>query len=58
MIRRSRRNGRLYEFEEPEFADLRSEVLPQIVQNWEWAWTTDIETDKQRALELLSKQLG
>ena len=70
VIRRSRRNGRLYELEEPEFADLRSEVLPQnwedrlsslgdtIVQNWEWAWTTTPVDDLERALKLLQERVS
>ncbi|KAH8111733.1 FAD/NAD-binding domain-containing protein [Phellopilus nigrolimitatus] len=71
--RRSRENGKLYEFADPRFADLDlggetnssesdMQTLWKIgdaaVENWKWAWTTDIEDDRKKAIALLEERLG
>ncbi|KAH8111716.1 FAD/NAD-binding domain-containing protein [Phellopilus nigrolimitatus] len=71
--RRSRENGKLYEFADPRFADLNlgggtisSEPDPQtlwklgdaIFENWKWAWTTDIEDDRKKAIALLEERVS
>ena len=73
--RRSRENGKLYEFSEPRFAHLdlgtagndQQEAVDvgklwesghAAAENWQWAWTTDIDDDKDRAIKLLEEKLG
>ncbi|KAH8111730.1 FAD/NAD-binding domain-containing protein [Phellopilus nigrolimitatus] len=71
--RRSRENGKLYEFTDPRFADLDlgdgatssesdmqtlRKIGDAIFENWKWAWTTDIEDDRKKATALLEERVG
>lgn len=61
--RRSRLNGRMFDFvDEPDsdsltLADLQA-LAERVERNWEWAWTTDVEDDKRRALAILEEKLA
>ena len=71
MIERSRHNGRLFEFIDPEAVDLRNTVVREdesskarlsalahvIEDNWSWAWTTTPVDDKDAALRLLQQRV-
>ncbi|THH08560.1 hypothetical protein EW145_g2621 [Phellinidium pouzarii] len=66
---RSAGTGRLYEFDDPRFADLAnkelgeadkvtlSEIGDAAVELWKWAWTTDIEDDRSQAMALLKERV-
>ncbi|KAH8111732.1 FAD/NAD-binding domain-containing protein [Phellopilus nigrolimitatus] len=71
--RRSRENGKLYELADPRFADLdlsggtnssKSDMQTlwkmgnTAFENWKWAWTTDIEDDRKKAIALLEERVG
>ena len=28
-----------------------------VVENWKWAWTTDVEDDRERAIALLEERV-
>ncbi len=64
--RRSRENGRLYEFvpseQHPHLSagannadvdQLVKDIVDVAVENWKWAWTTDVETEKEEAIRML-----
>ncbi|KAH8111717.1 FAD/NAD-binding domain-containing protein [Phellopilus nigrolimitatus] len=70
---RSRQNGKLYEFADPRFANLDLsdganlsesdmkkllDVGDAVVENRKWAWTTDIEDDRNNAIALLKIWVG
>ncbi|KAH8111735.1 hypothetical protein DFH11DRAFT_575240 [Phellopilus nigrolimitatus] len=70
---RSRVTGKLYEFADPRFANLNlgggttasesdvaklRKIGDAIVENWKWAWTTDIEDDRKKAIALLEERVG
>ena len=71
--RLSRRNGRLVQFE-PETVQSALQECPLgagdgdtvdlgqigaiIYDDWKWSWTTDVEEDLNRALEMLTDQLA
>lgn len=73
VIKRSRRNGQLFEFYQADFQDLRNTNVEEndlkakarldslneaVEKNWEWAWTTSPVDDKEAALALLQKRIG
>jgi len=67
--RRSRENGKLYEFAatdrhphlsvtDPNDANqLVKEIGEAAMENWKWAWTTDVETEKEEAIRMLVEGL-
>ena len=66
VMRQSRRNGLLYEFNSPEFSSIDTEIEspeqlselgPTIIKGWEWAWKTDVEDDKLLAINLFEEHL-
>ena len=66
VMRQSRRNGLLYEFNSPEFSSIDTEIEspeqlsdlgPTIIKGWEWAWKTDVEDDKLFAIKLFEEHL-
>ena len=62
--RRSRLNGRLFEFAEgrSETVTIDLEKLKQVgnalMENWKWAWTTDIDDDLAKAVKMLEEQIA
>ena len=61
VMEASRKNGRLFELGE-EYAHFLTpdEVSPPIkkfgeaiLENWDWAWTTDVDNDKKVAIEMM-----
>ena len=42
--------------------ELEMEKLKQVgdalVENWDWAWLTDVDDDLERAMKLLEERLG
>ena len=64
--RRSRLNGRLFQFAEglPETdtGTIDLEKLKQVgnalMENWKWAWTTDIDDDLAKAVKMLEEQIA
>ncbi|KAI5117340.1 hypothetical protein M0805_001945 [Coniferiporia weirii] len=34
------------------------EIGHRVIENWKWAWTTDIEDDRKRAVALLKERVG
>ena len=61
--RRSRLNGRLFDFlDVPDSDNLTADDLKSVAEkvkkNWEWAWTTNAEDDKLRALQILKEKLA
>ncbi len=66
-MRRSLRTRQLSQFNEDQFKDLAienpsmerlEEMGRALVENWEWAWTTDPEDDRMKAMDILEKRLG
>jgi len=65
--RRSRENGKLYEFasheQYPHLSSVEASggdpdklvknIVSAAVENWKWAWTTVVETEKEEAIRLL-----
>lgn len=33
-------------------------LAERVERNWEWAWTTDVEDDKRRAIAILEEKLA
>ena len=67
VMNRSRKSGKLYEIGLPEYAALDKEINdPELLSGlgeairdvWKWAWTTDIDDDKTRAINILEKTIG
>lgn len=61
--RRSRLNGRLFDFlDVPDSDNLTADDLKSVAEkvkkNWEWAWTTNAEDDKLRALQILKEKMA
>lgn len=67
--RKSRENGKLYEFvfseQYPHLSagaktadpdQLVKEIVDVAKENWQWAWTTDVETEKEEAIRLLEEE--
>ena len=64
VMRQSRRNGLLYEFNSPEFSSIDTEIEspeqlselgPTIIKGWEWAWKTSLEEDVDRAVRMIQR---
>ena len=43
---------------DPRDMEMLKQIGDDLVKNWEWAWTTDIDDDLERAVKMLKERIG
>ena len=43
---------------DPKDMEMLKQIGDDLVKNWEWAWTTDIDDDLERVVKMLKERIG